>query len=130
MAPTVVSPVANRRISALAGNSVTLNFQIVNANPSVTVGQIEWYFNDSLAIRHRTTLYGNTLAFSGDYRTLTISNLNYDITGRFSVTARNLVGSSSDYVDLTIEGYLIIVIIIDFYGVELFIHFLIHRILF
>lgn len=103
MAPTVVSPFTNRSISALEGNSVVLHFQINNANPSVTADQIEWYF-DSVALRYRTNLYGNTLAFSGDHRRLTISNLNYDIAGRFSMTARNLVGSSSDYVDLIIEG--------------------------
>ena len=103
VAPTVVSPVANRSISAIEGNSVVLNFQVINANPSVTTDQIEWYFNDT-ALRYRTNLYGNTLAFSADFRRLTISNLNYDIAGRFSVTARNLVGSSSDYVDLIIEG--------------------------
>ena len=106
MAPTVVSPVSNRSISALEGNSVILDFQIINANPSVTADQIVWYFNNTLMLRYQTTLYGNTLAFSGDFRRLTISNLNYDIAGRISVTARNLVGSSSDYVDLTIEGYL------------------------
>lgn len=104
VAPTVVSPVANRSISALEGNSVVLNFQVINANPSVTADQMEWYFNNTLALRSRTNLYGNTLAFSADFRRLTISNLNYDIAGRFSVTARNLVGSSSDYVDLIIEG--------------------------
>ena len=104
MAPTVISPNADRSISALYGNSVTHNFQIINANPSVTADQIEWYFNNSLALRDRTTLYGNTLVFSGDFRRLTISDLNYDIAGRFSVTARNLVGSSSDYVNLIVEG--------------------------
>lgn len=67
-----------------------------------------------MALRHSTTLYGNTLAFSRDFRTLTISNLNYDIAGRISVTARNLVGSNSDYVDLIIEGTLIIIVDIIF----------------
>ena len=110
VAPTVVSPVANRTIAALQGDSVTLNFQIIDANPSVTADQIEWYFNNTMALRHLTTLYGNTLAFSRDFRTVTISNLNYDIAGRISVSARNLVGSNSDYVDLIIEGMLMIVV--------------------
>ena len=109
MAPTVVSPGANRTIAALQGDSVTLNFQIINANPSVTADQIEWYFNDTMTLRYLTTLYGNTLAFSRDFRTLTISNLNYDIAGRISVTALNLVGSSNDYVNLIIEGTLMII---------------------
>ena len=106
MAPTVVSPVANRSITAIERNSVTLGFQIINANPSVTANQIEWYFNNNVALRRLTSLHGNTLAFSRDFRTLTISNLNYNIAGRISVTARNLVGSSSDYVNLIIEGQL------------------------
>ena len=109
-----MSPVANRTIATLQGNSVTLNFQIINANPSVTAAQIEWYFNNTVALRYLTTLYGNTLAFSRDFRTLTISNLNYDIAGRVSVTALNLVGSSSDYVDLIIEGTLMIMVDIIF----------------
>lgn len=104
VAPRVVTPVANRRTSAFEGSSVAINFQIIDANPSVTADQIEWYFNNTLVLRYRTNLYGNTLAFSADFRRLTISNLNYDIAGRFTLTARNLVGSSSDYIDLTIEG--------------------------
>lgn len=76
--------------------------------------EIEWYFNNTVVLRRLTTLYGNTLAFSRDFRTLTISNLNYDIAGRISVTARNLVGSNSDYVDLIIEGTLRIIVDIIF----------------
>ena len=104
VAPTVVSPVANKTITAYEGNSVTLNFLIINANPPVATSQIEWRLNGSLVLNFRTTVYGNTLAFSGDFTTVTISNLNYDIAGRISFNARNLVGSSNDYVDLIIEG--------------------------
>ena len=106
VAPTIVNTVINKTISALEGNSVTLQFQIINANPSVTTNQIQWYFNNTLAIKYRTNLYGNILVFTSDLRSLTISSINYDITGRISITAQNIVGSDSNYVDLIIEGLL------------------------
>ena len=106
VAPTIVNTVINKTISALEGSSVTLQFQIINANPSVTTNQIQWYFNNTLAIKHRTILYENILVFTSDLRSLTISSINYDITGRISITAQNTVGSDSDYIDLVIEGLL------------------------
>ena len=104
VAPTVINPIANKMIRAIEDNSVTLNFEIMNANPPVSANQIKWHLNDSLLLNFETIVYGNTLAFSTDYSELTISNLNYDIAGRISFNAHNLVGSSSDYVDLIIEG--------------------------
>lgn len=104
VAPTVVSTVINKTITALEGNSVTVQFQIINANPSVTTSQIQWYFNNTLAIKYQTNIFGSILVFSSDLRSLTISNINYNIAGRISVTAQNIVGSSSNYVDLIIEG--------------------------
>ena len=83
-----------------------MQFQIINANPSVTTNQIQWYFNNTLGIKYRTILYGNILVFTSDLRSLTISSINYDITGRISITAQNTVGSDSDYIDLVIEGLL------------------------
>ena len=106
VAPTIVNTVINKTISALEGSSVMLQFQIINANPSVTTNQIQWYFNNTLAIKYRTILYGNILVFTSDLRSLTIRSINYDITGRISITAQNTVGSDSDYIDLVIEGLL------------------------
>jgi len=104
VAPAVVSTIANKTTTALEGNSITLQFQIVNANPSVTTNQIQWYFNNTLAIKYYTNLYGNILVFSSNLRSLTISNINYDIAGRISITAQNIVGSDRNYVDLIVEG--------------------------
>ena len=104
VAPTIVSTVVNKTISSLEGSSVTLQFQIINANPSITTSQIQWYFNSTLAIKYRTTLFGTVLVFSSDLRSLTISNVNYNIAGKISITAQNIVGSDSDYIDLVIEG--------------------------
>lgn len=72
----------------------------------MTTNQIQWYFNNTLAIKYRTNLYGNILVFTSDLRSLTISSINYDIAGRISMTAQNAAGSDSDYIDLIIEGLL------------------------
>ena len=102
--PTVQSTISERHISELEDNPVTLTFSILNANPAVTTSQILWYFNGSVALRPLNTLFGNALLFSPNYRTLTISNVNYNIQGRISLVANNVVGGDSDYIDLTIEG--------------------------
>ena len=81
-----------------------LQFQIINANPSITTSQIQWYFNNTLAIKYRTTLFGAVLVFSSDLKSLTISNINYNIAGKISITAQNIVGSDSDYIDIIVEG--------------------------
>ena len=102
--PTVQSTISERHISELEGERIILTFSILNANPAVTTSQILWYFNGSVALRPLNTLFGNVLVFSNNYRTLTISNINYNIQGRISLVANNVVGGDSDYTDLTIEG--------------------------
>ena len=103
MRPTVESTIGNR-ISVLEGNSVTLSFRILNANPTVTSSQIQWYFNNSVALTPSINLFGNTPRFSNNLWNLIISNVNYNIQGRISMVANNVVGSDTDFIDLIVEG--------------------------
>ena len=103
--PTVESTIGSR-ISVLEGYSVTLSFRILNANPTVTSSQIRWYFNNSVVLTPLNNLFGNTLMimFSNNLWNLIISNVNYNIQGRISMVANNVVGSDTDFIDLIVEG--------------------------
>jgi len=100
--PTVESAIGSS-ISVLEGSSVTLSFRILNANPAVTSSQIQWYFNSSVALRPLNDLLGNALRFINDW-SLKISNINYNIQGRISMVANNVVGGDTDYIDVIVEG--------------------------
>ena len=103
MSPAVERTIGSP-ISVLEGNSVTLTFLILNANPAVTASQTQWYFNNSVALRPLNNLFGNVLVFSNNYWSLSISNVNYNIQGRISMVANNLAGGGSDYIDIIVEG--------------------------
>jgi len=102
VSPTVQKTVESPQ-SVLEENSVTLSFQILNANPLVTTEQIQWYFNGSVPLSSND-LFGTVLRFSNNYWTLKICNVSYDIQGRFSMVASNVAGSDSDYIDVIVEG--------------------------
>jgi len=101
--PTVESTIGSR-ISVLEGNPVTLRFRILNANPAVTSSQIQWYFNNSVALRPLNDLFGSAINFFDNYWSLIIRNVNYNIQGRISMVANNVVGRDTDFIDLIVEG--------------------------
>ena len=104
MAPEVVHLAHNQTVTGIKGTSIELRFQILNANPMVPANQIEWYFNDTLAIRNLSSLNGIEISFSPDYTTLTLMDIDYSMKGKYSLSAANVAGEDMDYIIVRIEG--------------------------
>ena len=104
VAPKVVNFAHNQMITGIKGTSIVLRFQILNANPMVPANQIEWYYNDTLAIRNLSSLNGIEISFSPDYTTLTLINIDYVMKGKYSLSAANVAGEDMDYINVRIEG--------------------------
>ena len=91
--------------------SVTLAFTISDASPEVQTENIQWSFRDlngnsfDIPTDSLATTFSNLMGvFSGDRLSLTLSDLNNDFEGTYTMTATNEAGSYSAVVELVIEG--------------------------
>ena len=105
--PTVQA--VQERIGGLELMSVTLAFTISDASPEVQTENIQWTFRDlngnsfDIPSDSLTTTFSNlTGVFSGERLSLTLSGLNNDFEGTYTMTATNEAGNDSAVV--VIEG--------------------------
>ena len=99
------------RVVGIQAMSVTLSFTISHASPEVLTENIQWTFRDVNGISFNiltdstTTTFSNLMGvFSGDRLSLTLSGLNNDFEGMYTLTATNEAGSDSAVVELVIQG--------------------------
>ena len=99
------------RIVGIEMLSVTIAFAILDASPEVQTQNIHWTFTDlkggnsSISTDSLATNFSNlTGLFSGDRLNLTLSGLNSDFEGTYSMTATNEAGSDYSVIALVIEG--------------------------
>ena len=102
---------AAEEVVALEGGSATLQFSIESASPQVRLSGIRWYFqptgaNYSIDITQEATLPGSssTLVYSNDGLSLTIGQITRQANGRFTLSATNSAGTTSNSTNLTVEG--------------------------
>ena len=100
--------------------SVTLTFDITEAVPLVQTSQINWIYSSSFSstptsnasnvdITDLTTLNSNSqYSFSNDLLSLTISNIVAADDGRYFLSVTTVAGSAYSYIDVVVEGILII----------------------
>ena len=91
--------------------TVTLTFTILDAFPEVQTENIQWTFRDlngssfNIPTNLLTTTFSNLMGvFSSDRLSLTLSGLNTDFEGTYTMAATNEAGSDSATVDLVIHG--------------------------
>ena len=102
---------AAEEVVVLEGGSATLQFSIESASPPVELSDIRWYFqptgaNYSINITQQATLPGssNTLVYSNDRLSLTIGQITQQADGRFTLSATNSAGTTSNSTNLIVEG--------------------------
>lgn len=98
-------------IIEVAGNSVVLSFNVINAIPPVTINNVMWLvhregnFND---ITNGTMINNTILTFESNSTTqvysLTISNVQPSYSSRFILSVSNPAGKDSNFINLIIEG--------------------------
>ena len=108
--PAVVLYTAEE-VVALEGGSATLQFSIESASPPIQLSGIRWYFqptgaNYSIDITQQATLPGSssTLVYSNDSLSLTIGQITRQANGRFTLSATNSAGTTSNSTNLIVEG--------------------------
>ena len=108
--PAVVLYTAEE-VVALEGGSATLQFSIESASPPIQLSGICWYFqptgaNYSIDITQEATLPGSssTLVYSNDRLSLTIGQITRQANGRFTLSATNSAGTTSNSTNLIVEG--------------------------
>ena len=85
------------------GNNVTLSFEITRDVPLVNESGIQWYHvNDSGDAVLITE--GSRHMFNTNKTSLTISNIDLDDQGTYSLNASNIIGTDSDIVFLDIQS--------------------------
>ena len=104
LVPPFVRPVGPSTVVAIEHQSIQITFEVINAYPVVEPSGITWRFNDATVLTDLTTLNGATLSFSSDRRTLTISDVTYDIQGQYFFDAFNGAGRGSNYLTVNVEG--------------------------
>ena len=102
--PPFVRPTGPSTVIAIEHQSIQLSFEVVNAHPEVESSGITWRFNDIIVLNDLTTLNGATLSFSSDKRTLTISDVTYEIQGQYFFSAFNGAGRGSNLLTVNVEG--------------------------
>ena len=99
--------------------SATLSFDITEAVPPVQTSQISWIYSSSFSstpsnasnvdITGLTTLNSDSqYSFSSDLLSLTISNILAADDGRYFLSVTTVAGSAYSYIDVVVEGILLI----------------------
>ena len=99
-------------LTALEHGTFQLSFEVLAAHPPVETSGITWRFNDVISLNDLSSLHGAELSFSADRRTLTITNINYNISGRYFLSAFNGAGRGSNFIYLNVEGKHVHIIIV------------------
>ena len=102
--PVIRAAESQTVVTAIEHGTFQLRFEIISAHPPVEASGITWRFNDEILLDHLSVLNGAGLSFSADRRTLTISNINYNISGRYFISAFNGAGRGSNFISLNVEG--------------------------
>ena len=100
------------RIVGIQEMSVTVSFVILDASPEVQTQNIHWTFTDmngnsfNIPTDNMMTNFSTNLTgvFSGDRLNLTLSGLNNNFEGTYTMLTTNEAGSDSSEVVLVIEG--------------------------
>ena len=102
---------AAEEVVALEGGSASLQFSIESASPPIQLSDIRWYFqptgaNYSINITQQATLPGSssTLVYSNDRLSLTIGQITRQANGRFTLSATNSAGTTSNSTYLIVES--------------------------
>ena len=102
---------ATEEVVVLEGGSATLQFSVESAYPPVQLSDIRWYFqpteaNYSIDVTQQATLPGSssTLVYSNDSLSLTIGQITRQANGRFTLSATNSAGTTSNSTNLIVEG--------------------------
>ena len=85
-------------ITGLLYGSITLEFNITNDEPRVTLDDITWLMNDTLLINR------SRVSFSANRLSVTIDNLTLSDEGNYTLIACNPAGTDRDSVFLNIIG--------------------------
>ncbi len=108
--PFLASPIVNRVSNeveiGVKGNNVTLSFNITRDVPSVVSDEgIDWYLitsnGDTVLITQ-----GTRHVFDNGKTSLTITNLNLDDQGTYSLNASNIIGCDSGIIFLDVQSKL------------------------
>jgi len=103
--PTVHAVAVNNSVVGVQEMSILLRFQ-VTATPSVNRNDIIWMFNRNLILNTITNLHDAGLSFSSNYLSLSIANINCNVSGRYELSATNVAGESNNYIQLIVDGML------------------------
>lgn len=99
----VVKAISSTESIGVFSRNVTLVFDIIAANPPVTLSNVIWEFN-GLPLEAQS----ESVKFSPDKLSVTLSNLTFSNEGDYKVTVSNPAGSSSDSIHLDIQSNYII----------------------
>jgi len=103
--PPVVRAIPQQNtFTALEHQSFQIRFEIFNARPIVMASGITWRFNDLIQLDDLNMLNGAGISFSTDKRSLTITDVNYNISGLYFFSAFNGAGRASTFVTVNVEG--------------------------
>lgn len=108
-----MTPLDNdRHIVGFEENTTSISFDITEADPKVTTSNIQWIFSSTFSndpyngidITNQPGLGNSIFTFSTDKLTLTISNVNQTVEGRYYLIANNPAGVDYNYTDLIVHG--------------------------
>ena len=107
-APPIVRATSNNVIGIIT-QEITLKFNITGDTPLVTHNNIHWQFNGTDLVG------GDTVVFSDNRFSVTLSNLSLSDEGFYTVTATNPAGSDMDSLFLDVEGKKLLLVFLTFF---------------
>ena len=111
-APPIVQATSNNIIGIIT-RQITLKFNITGDTPLVTHNNIHWQFNGTDLVG------GDTVVFSDNRFSVTLSNLSLSDEGFYTVTATNPAGSDMDSLFLDVEGKKLLLVFLTFFCILL-----------
>ena len=101
----------NYSVIGVEGKEAVFTFNVINAFPPVTIGNVRWLLNREgiiTDITNNTMVDNNILVFESNSTTqtysMTISNIQPNYTSRFILRVSNPAGVDSNFTDLIVEG--------------------------
>ena len=105
--PPTVTAITLSPVYTIEGKSITLNFNITDADPQVLSSNIAWVLSTTVTSEDITRSSSSHFAFSENYLELMIRHVQLPVhSGIYTLTATNEAGQASASIEVIIERVL------------------------
>lgn len=87
----------------VVNRSINLTFVIERSSPEVSLDDITWIFTNNTGESQQIS-NSSKRVFSSDYRSLTLTRIQHEDEGQYTLIASNPAGTNLATINLTVQG--------------------------